>query len=222
LIYDNDSDTFYGIAASPTQWVAVGRGGVIRTGSLTNNGPIAISLQSGWNLVGNSSNAPLSVATTFGDANKVNSVWKWIQPTGKWAFYSPKYADGGAAFATSRKYDTFTTVNSGEGFWVNAKAAFSFQLPSRNAVTSSSFAGMASGWNLIATGDNVTPSQFNTAQSASVRTIWTWDATKSKWFFYAPSLNNSDLETYISSKDFLDFTANSKTLGEGVGFWVDK
>ena len=202
---------------------------------------LSLSLASGWNLVGNSTNSPVTVATTFGSSSYVTSVWKWVAASSKWAFYAPGQSDGGAAYAASSGYELLITVNGGEGFWVNAKAGFTAQMPTGTAVTSASMASLSSGWNLIAVGDNPTPSSFNSTLSsassatstppspgttiASVSTLWAWDTSKSKWYFYAPSLQaqgGTVLADYISNKGYLDFTAGGKTLSTGMGIWVNK
>lgn len=127
----------------------------------------------------------------------------------------------------SNGYLLLTTIAGGEGFWVNAKATFTAQLPAGTAIASTSFQTMASGWNLIAIGDNKTPSQFNALAGAAtpLTTLWAWDAVQANWYFYAPSLEakgGTALTDYITSKGYLDFTANNKTLGPGAGFWVNK
>ena len=76
----------------------------------------------GWNLAGGGSS--LIVAATFGNAANVSTVWKWNSSAGKWAFYTPSLADGGASYAASHGYDFLTTIDGGEGYWVNAKQAF--------------------------------------------------------------------------------------------------
>jgi len=196
---------------------------------------IALNLAVGWNLVGNATSGVLNVATEFGDAAKVHTVWKWIAGSAKWAFYAPSLI--GAAltdYASRNGYDVLTSVNGGEGFWVNAKAAFTAQLPAGTAIASTTFQGMASGWHLISTGGNKTASEFNSDLSLSpptvgwvpqnVTTLWAWDSAQSKWYFHAPNLEaqgGSALSAYISSKGYLDFRSASKTLGQGVGFWVN-
>jgi hypothetical protein len=128
-----------------------------------------------------------------------------------------------AAYAASKSYDVLSTVNGGEGFWVNAKAAFTAPLPSGTPISSTSFQSMASGWNLIAIGDNKTPSQFNTlvGVAAPLTTIWAWDGVQTNWYFYAPSLVNAGTQAaYIASKGYLDFGA--KVLDPTMGFWVNK
>ena len=202
----------------------------------------SLSFRAGWNLVGNSVNAMLEVGAAFADTSKVASVWKWVTqgnsagvtyPT--WSFYSPTQTDGGQGYASNRGYDFLTTINAGEGFWVNANNAFTTQLPVGTAVTANSFQNMTSGWHLIATGDTSTPSAFNSSLSTTppaagvvpqnLTTLWTWDNTQSKWYFYAPSLEaqgGSALGDYIKANSYLDFSSASKTLGPGVGFWVYK
>ncbi len=192
----------------------------------------------GWNLLGNSVNAALDVANAFSDTNKVATVWKWLAATSKWAFYTPALADGGAAYAASKGYNFLTTINVGEGFWVNAKAVFTAQLPTGVSIVSSHFADqptppnrLPAGWSLIATGDNKTPSDFNKSLGVTppaqgvipvnITTLWAWDSAAAKWYFYAPSLDSAGtLETYISGKNYLDFGV--KTLTPTTGFWVNK
>jgi YVTN family beta-propeller protein len=207
------------------------------------------SLVTGWNLLGNSINAPLDVAIAFGDTTKVQTVWKWV-PSGNtpgltyptWAFYAPSLtAPNLATYTASKNYEVLSSVNGGEGFWVNAKAAFAAQLPAGAAIGTGYFQNqldpaqnkLLRGWNLIATGDAVTPSAFNLALSLTppaqgviplnLTTLWAWDSALMSWYFYAPSLETSGgLLNYITGKNYLDFIQHNKTLGQGVGFWVNR
>ena len=192
-----------------------------------------------WNLFGNSVNAPLTVATVFGNSTNVSTVWKWNPVTSRWAFYTPMLADGGAAYAASKGYDFLTAINGGEGFWVNAKVAFIAQQPAGTAITTLNFKDqltppnpLPSGWSLISVGDNPTPLTFNNgigltphviggATPSNLTTLWAWDSALLNWYFYAPSLDaNGTLATYITSKHYLDFA--SKILGPAMGFWVNR
>ena len=191
-----------------------------------------VNLSIGWNLIGNSTDTPLDVAMTLGDATKISTVWKWIPTTSKWAFYTPSMpAADLATYAASKGYDVLTTINGGEGFWVNAIAANSINIPAGNAF----FPALAAGWNLVSVGIPFPPALFNLALSTTqpatgvipenIKTLWAWDNAKSNWYFYAPSLEaqgGTALADYITGKGYLDFTANNKTLGQGVGFWVNK
>ena len=190
-----------------------------------------LNLVGGWNLVGNGSSGALDVATAFGDGLKVSTVWKWIAGGAKWAFYAPSLAGQALTdYAASKGYDVLSTINGGEGFWVNAKTTFAAPLPSGTPISSASFQIMPSGWNLIAIGDNKTPSAFNkiigqTPPAAgdiplNLATLWAWNASLGNWYFYAPSLDRSGgLANYTASKHFLDF--GSRVLDPTTGFWVN-
>lgn len=75
------------------------------------------------------------------------------------------------------------------------------------------------GWNLA--GNSLTaPIDVKTAfgASASVQTVWKWDAAGSKWAFYAPSLDAAGtLASYVASKDY----SLLSTIAPGEGYWVN-
>ncbi len=199
------------------------------------------NLVTGWNLLGNGIETAMDVASTLGDANKVNTVWKWVvagttHSSGAWAFYSPSMSDGGKAYAAGKGYDALTSIQAGEGFWVNAKAAFTLGLPAGTTVSSASFAtgtghhALVKGWNLVATGDKPTPLAFHQSVGAlpiNFTTLWAWDAAKRGWYFWAPGLaNDGNLAAYLTQKSYLDFvtlpTTPVGTLSPTTGFWVNK
>lgn len=245
---------FVSQTSASTHWLADGVGmvqgispnasGVMETWKLTStnvtpptSGKI-LNLAASWNLVGNSVNTPLTVATIFGNAANVSTVWKWLPATGKWAFYTPLQADGGAAYAAAKGYDVLATINGGEGFWVNAKAAFTATLPAGTELATANFQDaltrpnpLPGGWSLISVGGNPTPVTFNNgigltppaagAIAANLTTLWAWDSASAKWYFYAPSLEvNGTLATYIAGKNYLNFGA--KSLDPTMGFWVNR
>jgi hypothetical protein len=189
----------------------------------------SLALPQGWSLLGNSLNQALSVASLYGDAASVTTVWKWDTALG-WQFYTPSMdAATLQTYAAGKGYGVLTTINPGEGYWVNAKAQ-----PTIAAQSGASFVltspNLAKGWNLAATGIDLTPSTFNANLKASlfgtgVTTLWAWDNASSRWYFYAPSLEaqgGTALSDYIASKNYLDFAPRSKTLGNGTGFWVNR
>ena len=193
-------------------------------------GPLSFSLAvpAGWNLLGNSLNQSFSVATLYGDPNLITTVWKWDTGSSRWQFHTPQMdAATLQTYAAGKGYGVLSTINAGEGYWVNAKAQ-----PTLGTQSGSGFnltaANLVAGWNLVATGNDVTPSAFNTDLKSSsagtgVTTLWAWDNLLSKWYFYAPSLEASGgLANYISGKGYLDFTSSNKTLGQGTGFWVNR
>jgi len=197
-----------------------------------------INLVPSWNLLGNSDSAAVNVATAFGNSANVSTVWKWIPASSKWAFYTPLQTDGGAAYAATKGYDFLTTINGGEGYWINAKLAFTAQLTAGTALTAINFQDnlnppnpLPAGWSLIAVGGNPTPVGFNNsigvtppAQGAianNLTTLWAWDSALSSWYFYAPSLDSAGtLTTYITSKNYRSFGSN--VLTPTTGFWVNR
>lgn len=210
--------------------------------NITSSLPVGATLSflPSWNLIGHSVNAPLDVASTFGDPASVISVWQWIAPTSTWAFYTPLMTTPElTSFASNKGYSVLTTISGGNGFWVNAKIAFTAQAPAGAPVTTASLqdqlnptqSKLLPGWNLMAIGDNVTPSAFNRGLSLmppapeviplNFITLWAWDNGLGNWNFYAPSLEaNGGLTNYITSKGYLDF--GLKTLEPTSGFWLNK
>jgi fibronectin type 3 domain-containing protein len=181
------------------------------------------TLATGWNLVGNSTSTALDVKTLLGtQASSVTSVWKWNATTSKWAFYSPALDAQSqlATYAGTKGYDVLSSINAGEGFWINVNATAGLVLGVQNGT------GFALGtstlkpnWNLVATGDDSSPAVFSTTVG-NVTTLWAWNSANNGWYFYAPSAaSNGTLASYISSKSYQDF--GSTTLGNGRGFWVN-
>lgn len=203
---------------------------------------LTLTLVPGWNLVGNGGTGTIDAAA-FNDESKIITVWKWLASLSKWAFYTPTLTGQQLLdYAENKGYDVLTSIGAGEGFWVNAKIEFSATVSAPALVTSNSLQPkldgsslLLSGWNLIAIGDNKTPSAFNKAIGAeppaagvvpiNLTTLWAWDALQSGWYFYAPSLEAqgaTKLTDYITAKSYLDFTLNGKVLAPGDGFWVNK
>ena len=176
-------------------------------------------LATGWNLLSNTVNGDLAVASVLADTTKISSAWKWSNERSKWAFYAPSLSSQSLSdYATSQNYDVLSTVSAGEGFWVNAKVATSITLPDAAAVVSSSVQShLRSGWNLVGVGEPKAPSDFESVS------LWGWDPIKSKWYFFAPTLDLSgELSSYAQSHGYLSFETTGKKLLQGNGFWVNK
>ncbi len=189
----------------------------------------------GWNFLGNSTDTPLDVATTFSDTSKVTSVWKWNPTTRNWSFYSPSLAAQALTdYTVSKGYEVLKAINSGEGFWVNAKTPFAFAFPAGQLLSTAMVpTTLSPGWNMVAIGQNMAPNEFNSAMvqnpptpgvaPTSLDALWAWDNEESNWYFYAPSLETKSataLTDYVNAKGFLDFSSKSKKLSPGMGFWV--
>ena len=191
-----------------------------------------LSLAKGWNLMGNSLTTALDVRPTFAAQTNINSIWKWNSATGSWAMYSPALDANGtlAGILSGNGYAALTSIAPGEGYWVNAAEAVTLGYQS-GAGYSLANANLRPGWNLVATGDNLSPSDFNKALGATatptgfvpinLSSLWAWNSAQANWYFYAPSLEaNGGLAAYDRSKGYLDFGA--ATLAPGTGFWVYK
>jgi alpha-tubulin suppressor-like RCC1 family protein len=208
-------------ATSPTSCVV---GGTLTVG---------INVTSGWNLLGNPVKQSIAVPDTFGDASNVTSVWKWDAAAANWQFYAPGLSAADLqAYATSQGYAVLTEINGGDGYWVNAKTQANLGSVAGESINLRE-SSLSSGWNLVSTASLVTPQYFNLTLSTTPPTLgqvpinltslWAWDSVKSNWFFYAPSMEaqgGSALADYITAQRYQDFAAGSKTLGNGVGFWV--
>ena len=233
-------------ARSGTLSISSNAAGSPHTLSLTGTGlyQTTTSLVPGWNLLGNGSTSAINVAATFGETSQVYSVWKWVAANGgSWAYFAPGQSNNGADYAASKGYGFLTTINGGEGFWVNAKIAFVTPLGSGSPLALASLrdggaAALPSGWSLIAVGDGTSPRAFANGIAAappspgspaatSIVSLWTWHpgdaAIAAGWLFYSPSEDNGGtLSTYIAGKGYLHFDTLGKTLDAATGFWVRK
>jgi hypothetical protein len=143
-----------------------------------------------------------------------------------------------ATYAQNKSYDVLTTIQAGDGYWVNAAQPVNLSMPDATRLTSARFgtsgkAALPKGWSLIAVGDSPQPNNFNLALSTSaststtvpinLTTLWAWDSAAGNWMFYAPSLLNAGslaLDNYITTKGYVSF--GNKTLTPVTGFWVNK
>ena len=210
---------------------------------------IKVTLTEGWNLIGNGYYASLDVANhpQLTDVENVVTVWKWLPVPGKWAFYAPAKTPGDLAiYAGEKGYAVLNVINSGEGFWVNAKKTFELELHKATPTRIPSVAfqvgslSLSPSWNLIATGDTPTPRIFTNAiakqaptsgvDTQVLITMWAWDAASSTWHFYAPGLDNEGkLAAYIAEKGYKNFEATqenqpttTQSIGTTSGFWVNR
>lgn len=213
-------------------------------------------LTRGWNLQGNTVNDAIDVGAYFGTkaapvagvTENVVSVWTWNATARRWAFYTPVLTPAELVEYTGRLgYDILTTINPGTAYWVMARDhAFSLPTQTGTPVTWDGFRleSLPSGFNLIATGSAVTPSEFNTqvtvvppapganpVVTTNFTTLWAWNrdgenGTIGKWFFYAPSLEASGglpaVKAYCDAHNYLHFQDYGKTLGHAIGFWIQK
>jgi hypothetical protein len=214
------------IAAGKMQLVAtIPDPGASGTSSLSCLVTASVLVPKGWSLLGNGKDQSFQVNSLYRDSSWVNSVWKWDAAQKRWQFYAPNMsAVELQAHANQNSYGVLSEIKSGEGYWVNAISPTSVTNPP-GAPVDLLAANLVSGWNLVATGVTQPPSAINSRMPSTITSLWAWDSTAQSYYFYAPSLEaqgGSKLTDYISSKGYLDFTVTNKTLGPGVGFWVNK
>ena len=179
-----------------------------------------LSFNTGWTLSGNSLTAPIDVKTVFGGQSAIRSVWRWDTATGNWAFYAPSLDAAGslASYAASKGYSVLATISQGQGYWVNASAPVTLATQSGTALSLAA-TNLVTGWNLAATGDEVTASTL-AGSLGNVTTLWAWDNATDAWYFHAPVLAADNSQAgYIQSKGYKDF--GSLSLGKGRGFWIN-
>lgn len=192
----------------------------------------------GWQLLGNSDDAPISVRAIFGDVSlEVLSVFKWDSDNSKWAFYSPLLdAQGGLVdYVTKNDYKLLTTIAGGEGYWVNFKGyGFSYRSSSEVHVDPSSFRSsgtnaLRSGkWNLIATGKTQTPSEFiseisvtdsSGGATSTATTVMAWSLAHDSWHYYDKKLEQAGtLQDFLIKKGYHQFPSK---MEPGIGYWVN-
>ncbi|MEY2631782.1 MAG: hypothetical protein RIR00_436, partial [Pseudomonadota bacterium] len=207
--------------------------------SLSGRGVLQVSadLAPGWNLLGNGTTEAIPIGQ-FADPEKVTSVWKWLPAQANWAFYAPGLPNGGADYASGKGYQLLSSIAPGEGFWVNAKSAFTTSFSGISPFLLDQFgAGKAQelpkGWSLIAVGNGSSPRAFTNAlasdppspgtpAASSLISLWAWHAGSPAqapgWLFYAPSLdNNGGLDSYRNGKGYLGFEQLGRTLDPASG-----
>jgi len=217
------STTSSTVASTTTTTLSSGSTG----NTVTTYGGTNLSLTQGWNLVGNGYSQSFNVSSVFGNASSITSVWKWLSSSNQWAFYSPTLSAADLNnYASSQGYQALTTINPGDGFWVNSVAAQNVSINSGLPLASSNFMSggtnaLIKGWNLVSTGDNSTPSVFNKTLGTDVTSMWAWDSANSRWYFFAPSLSTAGtLSSYISTNGYESF--GTSVLSPTTGFWVNK
>jgi hypothetical protein len=246
-----------------TQWVArIQIDGVVNSGSRqvgysddlffgSAGLNITVPLVSGFNLTGNGFTAALNVLTMFGNSDApvagvsdtVEAVWAWnpATPPGKWQFHTPQFTvANSAAYALANGYEVLTSVPAGAGYWISAVAPFSLSAPAGTAFNYSSgaFALLPPSFNLLSIGSTLTVQQFNVsvgAAQSNFNALWAWDASRTKWYFYSPTLEPTAIPApsftnaeYCAANGYQDFAGGTPVgvpalnLQPGVGFWVEK
>jgi len=161
----------------------------------------------GWSLL--SSRISFYAADKFSDGDKFSSVWKW--ENGGWAVYLP---DGGTqAYADSKDFGVLSTINPGEGFWVNSAGSETISI---SGTPSTGSLSLSLGWNLVGlkSDQSRTIKDLTSGNEANIASVWKWK--DDGWAVYLPGEEEGGA-AYAQSKDF-------SLLGDinpGEGFWVN-
>lgn len=218
------------VSATLTVGVSEGQGG---GGDPGFSYPMALS--AGWHLLGNSLDVPIPVPAIFGDAQKVESVWAWVPAANVWAFYSPLLDSIQlSAYLTAKRFQPLAEIRPGQAYWLKMRQSKDFG-PQAGAPWSLRAEDLMTGWNLVTTGDAISPAMLNAglaptppapgSVAQSFVSLWAWDPVRGRWLFYAPALEaagTGKLKEYTDSKGFLDFATEQQTVGQGRGFWIRK
>jgi len=150
----------------------------------------------------------LTVATSLAEAT---SVWKWVN--GNWAVTLPGNGDQGASYASSKGFQTLTTIAPGEGFWVNSLAAKTVTVSGQPQSGALAF---GSGWNLVGIKSQIKTTVAELAKGqAGIVSVWKW--VDGKWAVNLPGEGDTG-EGYAKGKGFSHLTE----INPGEGFWVNK
>jgi hypothetical protein len=201
----------------------------------------------GFNLAGNGVNATLNVLATFGSADpgaavagitdKVEAVWAWNASTRKWKFHTPQFTVANStAYALANNYEALDSVPPGAGYWIGATVPFNLPPQAGTAFNHDigTFGALPPSFNLLSAGRTLTVQQFNAGVGTapvSFNALWAWDASRAKWYFYSPVLEQPGAPftncEYCNANGYQDFggctpTVPALSLQPGFGFWVEK
>lgn len=167
----------------------------------------ATDIVQGWNLL--HSTVSVDVSSTLGMNTAFKSIWKW--EGGTWAVHVPG-GDQGKAYAQSKKFGFLTTIQPGEGFWVNST------ITTTGTATGTPLYGpitLTPGWNLIGlkTQYPLTAASI-AAEQSGVTSIWKWE--NGTWSVALPGEEVPG--AYVASKNYGMLT----TINPHEGFWVNQ
>ncbi|RLB86333.1 MAG: hypothetical protein DRH26_17435, partial [Deltaproteobacteria bacterium] len=161
----------------------------------------------GWSLL--CSRISFNAADKLSNADKFVSAWKW--ENGGWAVYLS--GGGTQAYAESKGFAVLSTINPGEGFWVNSVGSETLSISGTPATGSLS---LTQGWNLAGLksdqGKSIT--DLISGNETIIVSVWKWQ--DGGWAVYLPGEDDGGA-AYAAGKGF-------SPLGDvnpGEGFWVN-
>lgn len=171
-----------------------------------------LSLASGWGLVG--SNLDNVQVSSINNSN-VGTIWAWDSSSKKWKAHS---SDGSVAsqidtLVNSGTFSPFTTLNKGDGFWVNAKSNTTLKLSGNVSNQTSKL--LNGGWNLITfSGTSAKSIKEVFKNNGQIKTVWTY--ANGAWKGWSPSSPiNGLVATIVGSNNIIT------EIVPNVGYWIN-
>ena len=93
---------------------------------------VTIHVKSGWNLKSVPYFAPVKLSNLLqGKESYIKIIWFWNEETHKWSVYSPDPSIQSIIqnYSTLNPLNIDDTINVGQGFWIDAKSSFDFDVP---------------------------------------------------------------------------------------------
>ena len=167
---------------------------------------VVYELTSGWNLLNIYLQPDVSdLKTLLNDVSYV-SAWKW--ENNKWAVLL-KDADT-QAYAASKDFAVFSSLNAGEGFWLHMAGNSTLNLTGTEA--SNNTLTFVQGWNLVGLKVNEEKAIEDVVPDGAI-SAWKWE--NNKWAVWLP--DQETLQEYAASKDFITL----QNIKPNEGFWVN-
>jgi len=177
-----------------------------------------LDFKPGWNLMAFPFEPdPNDINEIFKDwMDNIISIWKWSSKDNCWAVSLPDLSDEAAsAYIEAKGFLMLETLSGGEGYWLNAKQAFTLKVSGKNPEDDS--IELSKGWNLVGLkgGESVEITKLIAGKEGEVISIWKWK--DNTWAVYLPSLGAEATQSYANAKGFevLD------KINPGEGFWIN-
>jgi len=166
----------------------------------TLNASQSISIEKGWNLIGTSQDIDVSQL----DSTRI--AWAWDNN------WSVKDFSNSSSSELS-KYNTLSTIKSGDGFWVYSDNVQTLSLdgtPPQDTKLS-----IKKGWQLKSIKDNSSLLLDSFKEDDNITSVWGYK--NNKWQLYLPNITKLN-ETIASSSNAIE---KLSSIEYGQGFWVN-
>jgi hypothetical protein len=167
---------------------------------------VTLTLVKGWNLLNIPVQPENSGTQALFSGLAYISAWKW--ENNNWAVLLND-ADT-QAYAASKGFGILTTLNAGEGFWLNMEEESTLNVIGTEV--SNSNLSFVQGWNLVGLKVNEEKSIEDVVPDSAI-SAWKWE--NNNWAVWLP--DQETLQEYAASKGF----AILQNIKPDEGFWVN-